>query len=226
LNRTDALLSGIKFTTVGEIKMIDVTRPIISGMTVWPGDESVLLERTANIADGSMVNVSRVHMGVHTGTHVDAPLHFIAEGKGIDALDIGLFTGWVRVVDVRHVNSIGPEHIQNLPGEKNEAVFFKTSYSEKTLEDPFDTGFTGLSAEAANILLDQGVRVIGTDALSIEQYNSQGFPVHYALLGKEALIVEGLCLKDVTPGRYRYVCMPLLLKGSDGAPARVVLFEE
>lgn len=206
--------------------MIDVTRPVISGMTVWPGDESVLLERTASISSGSMVNVSRVHMGVHTGTHVDAPLHFIDQGKSIDELDISLFTGWVRVVDARYVKSINPEHICNLPGESGEAVFFKTSYSDKTLEGPFDPDYAGLSPEAADMLLDQGVRVVGIDALSIEQYNSQEFPVHYALLGKEVLIVEGLCLKDVAPGRYRYVCIPLNLKGSDGAPARVVLFND
>ncbi|NLO38458.1 MAG: cyclase family protein [Ruminiclostridium sp.] len=208
------------------MKILDVTRPVISNMTVWPGDEGALLERTASISRGSMVNVSRVHMGVHTGTHVDAPLHFIDGGKSIDELDVQLFTGWVRVVDVRHEKSIQPEQICSLPGEKNEAVFFRTSYSEKTLEEPFDTEFTGLSFEAASFLLAQGVRVIGTDALSIEAYNSKDFPVHYALLGNEVLIVEGLCLKGVAPGRYRYVCMPLLLKGSDGSPARVVLFDD
>lgn len=208
------------------MKMIDVTRPIISEMTVWPGDERVLVERTAGISDGNMANISRVHMGVHTGTHVDAPLHFIEQGKSVDQLDIRLFTGWVRVVEVGRVKSIGLEHIGNLPGKKDEAVFFRTSYSEKMLEGPFDPDYTSLSPEAAKLLLNQGVRVIGTDALSIEEYNSKNCPVHYALLGKEVLIVEGLCLKDVAPGRYRYVCLPLLMKGSDGSPARVVLFND
>lgn len=206
--------------------MIDITRPILPNMTVWPGDESVLAERTASISQGDRVNISRVHMGVHTGTHVDAPLHFIDQGKSIDQLEISLFTGWVRVVDVRHVKSIGAELLRDLPGKKGEAVFFRTSYSEKTLEGPFDPDYTSLSPEAAKVLLEQGVRVIGTDALSIEQYDTRDFPVHYALLGKEVLIVEGLSLKDVPAGRYRYVCMPLLIKGSDGAPARVFLFDE
>lgn len=207
------------------MKVYDVTRPIISDMTVWPGDESVLVERTSSISQGNMVNVSRVHMGVHTGTHVDAPLHFIDQGKSVDQLDIGLFTGWVRVVDVRHVKCIRPEHIRNIAGRNDEAVFFRSSFSEKNLEGLFDPDYTSLSYEAAKILLDQGVRVIGTDALSIEEYNSIGFPTHYALLEKEVLIVEGLCLKGVPEGRYRYACMPLSLKGSDGSPARVVLFE-
>ena len=206
--------------------MIDITRPIQSNMTVWPGDENVFVERTASMSQGSMVNVSRVHMGVHAGTHVDAPLHFIDQGKGVDELDISLFAGWVRVVDARNVKSIRPEHVCNLTGESGEAVFFKTSYSEKPLKGPFDPDYAGLSPEAAQILLEQGVRVIGTDALSIEQYDSLEFPVHHALLGKEILIVEGLCLRDVPAGRYRYACMPLLMKGSDGAPARVLLFEE
>jgi arylformamidase len=209
-----------------KMKIIDVTRPINSNMTVWPGDESVLLERASSISSENRTNVSRIHMGVHTGTHVDAPLHFIDQGKSVDKLDIRLFTGWVRVVDVRHVKSIGPEQLRNLPGVKDEAVFFRTSYSDKTLEGPFDPDYTSLSPEAAKLLLNQGVRVIGTDALSIEEYDSKDCPVHYALLGDEALIIEGLCLKDVAEGRYRYVCMPLLMKGSDGSPARVVLFTE
>ncbi len=208
------------------MKIFDVTRPISTGMTVWPGDEGVVLERTASISEGSIVNVSRVQMGVHTGTHVDAPLHFIDGGKSIDQLDTHLFTGWVRVVDVQQVKSIGPENVHQLAGIKGEAVFFKTMYSEKTLGEAFDTGFTGLMFEAAQMLVNEGVRVIGTDALSIEEYSSRDFSVHRLLLQQEVLIVEGLCLKDVAPGRYRYICMPLLMKGADGAPARVILTDE
>lgn len=208
------------------MKVFDVTRPILTGMTVWPGDEGVVLERTASISEGSTVNVSRVQMGVHTGTHVDAPLHFIEGGKSIDQLDTGLFTGWARVVDARQVKSIGPEIVRQIGLLKGDAVFFRTAYSDKTLEEPFDTGYTGLTPEAAQMLLDAGVRVFGTDALSIEAYDSPGFAVHHALLGQEALIIEGLCLKAVAPGRYRYICMPLLLKGSDGSPARVLLYAE
>lgn len=205
------------------MEMIDITRPIITDMTVWPGDESVLLERTASISEGSMVNVSRIHMGVHTGTHIDAPLHFIDYGKSVDELDICLFSGWVQVLDVKGTHCIEPEQIAQL---SDDAVFFKTTYSEKTLNEAFDPNYTGLSPEATRLLLDQGVRVVGTDALSIESFYGNSFPVHQALLGKEVLVIEGLCLKDVSPGRYRYLCMPLLIKGADGSPARVFLLCE
>lgn len=208
------------------MKMIDISRTIISNMTVWPGDEGVRLKRTASISNGSLANVSRVHMGVHTGTHVDAPLHFIDGGKSVDELDIGLFSGWVWVVDVLDVESIKMEHVQKILLEKGEAVFFKTPYSKKSLSGAFDTGYTGLSAEAALYLLSKGVRVVGTDALSIEGYSQSEFPVHKALLGKETLIVEGLCLNNVNPGRYKYICMPLKIQGSDGSPARVFLVVE
>jgi arylformamidase len=206
------------------MKMIDVTRPIFTGMTVWPGDEDVLLERVSNISDNSATNVSRIRMGVHAGTHVDAPLHFINGGKSIDQLDINLFTGWVQIVDTNGADNIQLDHITRIPLQKGDAVFFKTPYSEKTLNEDFDTEYSGLSIDAALYLLSKGVRVIGTDALSIEGYHDKSHSVHKTLLTNEVLIVEGLCLKDVSSGRYKYICMPMLIQGSDGAPARVLLF--
>lgn len=208
------------------MRLIDVTRPIVSGMTVWPGDEAVLVERTSSISDGSMVNISQVRMGVHTGTHVDAPLHFIDHGRSIDEVDTSLFSGWVHVVDARGKEIIRTEHITHLVFREEKAVFFRTSYSDKTLNGHFDKNYTGLSIEAARYLLDHGIRVIGTDALSIERFGEEDFSVHKTLLRNDVLIVEGLCLSNVVPGRYRYICMPLLLKGSDGSPARVILIAE
>jgi len=204
--------------------IIDISRPVFSNMTVWPGDESVHLERVASISDGEPANISRIHSGVHTGTHIDAPLHFIDGGISVDKLDINLFTGWVQIVDVQNADSIGLKCLENINIKQGDAVFFKTKSSCRSLEEPFDFSFTGLQPNTADYLLGIGVRVIGTDALSVENDRENNYEVHKILLEKEVLIVEGLCFKNVLPGRYRYTCLPVLIKDSDGAPARAVLF--
>jgi len=206
--------------------IFDVTRPIFSNMTVWPGDEGVLLERREKIPEGSSANVSRLHAGVHAGTHIDAPLHFIEDGKSVDQLDIRLFGGRVQVIDARDVEKAGKEFLSQYSLQKGEAVFLKTGYSGRSLREPFFTGYTGLKDDGARYLLDLGVRVVGTDALSIECFGESMHPVHKLLLGSEVLIIEGLSLADIKPGGYRYVCLPILLQGSDGAPARVFLGDE
>lgn len=205
----------------GEI-MIDVTRPICTSMTVWPGDDGVFVERVRSISKESASNVSRVEAGVHSGTHVDAPLHFIPDGKSVDQLDINLFTGRVTIIDAGNEDIITRQMLPDTINSK--AVFFKTWYSERSLDEPFDTNYAGLELEAAIHLVDLGVKVVGIDTLSIEKYKSGNYDVHRTLLGKEILIVEGLCLKSVSPGEYNYICMPLCIKGSDGSPARVMLY--
>jgi arylformamidase len=205
------------------MKLIDITRPVHTGMTVWPGDENVMVERTTLISEGNAANISRLHAGVHAGTHIDAPLHFIDGGKSVDKLDINLFTGRVRIVDAQEFNSIRYEHVKNINKTETDAVFFKTSSSMRTLDEPFDTNFTGLEYEAAAHLVKTGIKVIGTDALSVERYGNKGHEVHKLLLKNDVLIIEGLLLKDISPGIYNYICLPILIKGSDGAPARVVL---
>lgn len=205
------------------MKLIDVTRPIFTGMTVWPGDEDVIIERTSFISKGDAANISRLHAGVHAGTHVDAPLHFLDNGESVEKIDINLFTGRVKIIDVQQFESIRYEHVKNVNREEADAVFFKTSSSMRTLEEPFDTAFTALEYEAAVHLVKAGIKVIGTDALSIERYGSKEHEVHKLLLGNGVLIIEGLWLKDIAPEIYNYVCLPMLLKGSEGAPARVIL---
>jgi len=208
------------------MKIMDVSRPIFTNMTVWPGDEGVLVECTGSIANGYASNTSRIHAGVHTGTHVDAPFHFIDGGKRIDQLDISLFTGNVTVIDVKDENLITRRILQDNSLDGCKAVFFKTWYSNKTLNEPFDRNYPGLDPDAAEYLVKAGIRVVGTDALSVERYESDDFVVHKTLLRNEILVVEGLCLKEITPGKYKYICMPMLIEGSDGAPARVMLLQD
>jgi len=211
----------------GEIMaLFDVTRAIFSNMTVWPGDDNVILERVSKISEGKSANVSRLHTGVHAGTHIDAPLHFIDGGKSVDQLDIRLFSGRAQVIDARDVDKIGREFLLQYSIRKDEAVFLKTEYSERSLREPFYTGYTALTSDGAQYLLDLGVKVVGTDALSVECFGDKVHPVHKLLLGNEVLIIEGLCLKDIKAGVYRYVCLPILVQGSDGAPARVLLNDD
>lgn len=208
------------------MKTIDVTRPVFTNMTVYPGDDGVLIERVSSISSGKKANISSVHMGVHTGTHVDAPLHFIDGGKGIDQLDISLFTGKVTVIDAGTEKHITRRILENISLNGIKAVFFRTVSSKISLDKPFDMDYACLEPDAAEYLVKSGVRVVGTDSLSVEKYDSQDFTVHKMLLSNEVLIVEGLCLKDVVQGQYDYICMPILLKGSDGAPARVMLLQK
>ena len=205
------------------MKLIDVTRPIFTGMTVWPGDESVVIERTSSIAEGGAANISRLHAGVHAGTHIDAPLHFIDNGKSVDKLDINLFAGRAKIIDMEESRSIRYEHVKSINKAESDAVFFKTPSSGHTLEEPFNTAFTSLEYDAAVHLIEKGIKVIGTDSLSIERYGNKGNEVHKLLLKNNVLIIEGLWLKDISPGMYNYICLPILINGSDGAPARVVL---
>lgn len=207
------------------MKLIDVTRPVFTGMTVWPGDEDVIIERTSFISKGDAANISRLHAGVHAGTHIDAPLHFIDNGKSVDMIDINLFTGKVKVIDAQEFKSIGYEHVKNINKSEADAVFFKTPESMRTIEEPFDISFAALEYEAAAYLINAGIKVIGTDALSIESYGSKEHEVHKLLLGNSVLVIEGLWLKDISPAVYNYICLPMLIKGSDGAPARVMLFK-
>jgi len=207
------------------MKLIDVTRPIFANMTIWPGDDGVVIERTANIEYGDIANTSRICAGSHTGTHVDAPLHFIADGKSIDQLDISLFTGTVTVIEVADTNCITGEFLKKCSLTECKAVFFKTWFSDRSLSEPFDKNYPGLDPDAAEYIVKSGIRVVGIDTLSVEKYYSKDFAVHKILLGSEVLIIEGLCLKNIIPGKYKYICMPLPIKGSDGAPARVMLVD-
>ncbi len=207
------------------MRIIDITRPVFENMTVWPGDGGVLIERTGSINGEDVANTSRISIGVHTGTHVDAPLHFIDGGKSIDQLDINLITGTVTVIDTGNERRITRRLISDILADDCKAVFFKTLYSNIPLTGSFDTDYPDLEPDAAEFLTETGVRVVGIDTLSVERYDSRGFTVHKTLLSREVLIVEGLCLKGVTAGKYEYICMPMLIKGSDGAPARVVLIQ-
>ena len=207
--------------------LIDITVPIRPGMIVYDGDPDVSLERTASIAAGAICNVSRLDAGVHTGTHIDAPVHFIEGGAGAEATPLDALIGRAYVVDATQVDGdIDSATLEQLDLPADAArVLLKTPNSQLWERDRFSPDFVGLTASAARYLVERGVRLVGADYLSVAP-QSDPAPTHIALLGAGAVILEGLDLRGVDPGWYRLVCLPLLIEGSDGAPARALLMRE
>jgi arylformamidase len=203
-------------------KVHDVSVPIRPGMIVYRGNPGVRLERHTSIADGEHANVRRLELGVHSGTHVDAPLHFVDGAPGTESLDAQAFVGPATVVDATAVEGDldrGALERLDLP-DGVERVLFKTSNSRLWALESFSHEFVRLTGSGARFLIDRGVRMIGIDYLSVGDEDA-----HRELLGNGVAALEGLDLRDVEPGEYRLVCLPLRLEGSDGAPARALLFE-
>lgn len=205
-------------------QVIDVTRRIVSGMTVWPGDPGVVAERTSSISDGSVANVSRLSLGVHSGTHMDAPLHFIEGGKDIDSVDISRLFGRVLVVSAQtDVIDEGLLRPYDLAGVK--AVFFRTRASMRDEKTPFWDEYPAITMGCAEYLVQSGILTVGTDYFSIELSRDNSYSVHKKLLSHEMAIIENLDLRNIEPGVYDYICLPLRIAGSDGSPVRVLLIK-
>jgi arylformamidase len=204
--------------------LIDVSMDVFTGMTVWPGDEGVVLERTDSLEQGAAANVSRLRCSVHTGTHVDAPLHFIAGGRGIDRLPLEILCGPAWTAEFPGVDTISADHLDGagIPADIRR-LLVKTSNSESdAARDPFRERFAGIGAGAAEWILRRGVRLLGVDYLSVSA-GDRIIPVHRMLLQSETVIVEGLRLAEAPPGPCRFYCLPLKLIGADGAPARAMV---
>jgi arylformamidase len=202
------------------VKLIDVTVPISDGMPVYDGNPEVRLQRARSIADGDTVNISLLEMGVHTGTHVDAPVHFIEGGAGTETIDPAILIGDAHVVDATSLHEdIDAEALSTLdlpPGA--ERLIFKTPNSELWNRDRFTREFIRFVESGARPLVEAGVRLVGIDYLSIGDAGA-----HNVFLRNGVVPLEGVDLRRVEAGRYRLYCLPLKLVGSDGAPARVLL---
>ena len=208
------------------MKIYDVTVPISERTPVYEGDPNVRIEIASAIAKGDAANVSRLCFGAHTGTHVDAPNHFIEGARRIHELELEKLTGICRVVEIdEKVTAIEPEHIINLEGV--ERVLFKTRNSAfwNEPERGFRKDFTYISPGAAQLLADLKIKLVGIDYLSVEKFGAANFDTHVILLEKEIVIIEGLDLRAVSAGDYELICLPLKVVGGtgDGAPARTIL---
>jgi arylformamidase len=203
---------------------IDVSVTLHSGMVHWPDNPPVQIEREMSIDRGDAANVSKIAMGSHTGTHMDAPIHFVPGGEGIDMLPLDATMGEARVIASTDAVSIKRAELEPHDIQRGERILFKTRNSNRVWNtDEFDEDFVYISADAAEYLAERGVRTVGVDYLSVGGYKQDGIETHYALLGAGIWIIEGLNLASVEPGNYELVCLPLKIAGGDGAPARAIV---
>ncbi len=208
-------------------KIYDLTLPISPSLVVWKGDPPVQMERVQKMEEGAVCNVTRMNMGAHTGTHLDATLHFIQDGLGVEALDLQTLIGPALVVDAGSAQEITASLLDSFnipPGTTR--LLIKTTNSQRWVEGEtaFYEGFVAVTAEGSQWLVDHGIRLIGVDYLSVAVYKDLITP-HQILLGASVIPVEGLNLSSITPGEYQLICLPILLQGSDGAPCRAVLMD-
>ncbi len=203
---------------------IDVTVPVRHGMIHWPGDPPVVVERVEDMAAGAPCNVSRLDLSAHTGTHQDAPLHYLRDGVPIDRVSVELTVGPARVIATGAATAIGPETLRPHRIRKGERILLKTANSRRDWPDgPFPEAYAALTPDGAEFLADRAVRCVGIDFLSIGGPGDDGVRAHRALLSAGVAVIEGLDLRRVRPGRYLLLCLPLRLAGGDGAPVRALL---
>jgi arylformamidase len=203
----------------------DISLTISPKMPTWPGDPKVVLERFEKMEEGSLANITRIEMSVHTGTHVDAPYHFVSDGKSVERMPLRTLTGRAYVLDLPEVDQITAKIIERseLP-PRTRRLLFKTRNSNYWAhnEVDFQEDFVGICEDAAEYLVKRGVKLVGVDYLSVAPFH-QPKPTHEIFLKAGVVVVEGLDLSAVTQGRYTLYCLPLKLDGSDGAPARAIL---
>lgn len=208
------------------MKIYDVTVAISPNTPVYEGDPKIQLTTAHAIARGDAANVTDLHFGAHTATHVDAPNHFLEGTSKVIEMPLENLIGAARVVEIDEtVEAIEPSHLKNLNGA--ERVLFKTKNSAfwNEPEKGFRKDFTYIAPEAARFLAEKGIKLVGIDYLSVEKFGSEDFATHKILLEKGAVIIEGLDLREVPAGDYELICLPLKIDSEtgDGAPARVVL---
>ncbi len=208
------------------MKAYDISMPIRAPMPVYPGEPQPVIEPSSRISRGDGMNVSLITLGSHTGTHIDAPHHFLDGRETVDQLALDVLVGPALVVELPAAGEIGAADLQALGiPEALERLVIKTRNSLFLVDDRFHADYAYLNAEAARWLVARGVRLVAFDYLSVEKMNAERHEVHKTLLEAGVVIVEGVDLRLVPPNPYFLVCLPLRIEGCDGAPARAVLLE-
>jgi arylformamidase len=203
---------------------IDVSVTVRHGMPHWPDNPPIVLQRVMDTGRGDECNVSHLAMGVHSGTHMDAPVHFIHGASGLDEMPLTATMGQARVIQIDDPREITADELRRHDLQPGERILFRTSNSERCWQSSsFVEDFVGISEQAAEHLADAKVRTVGVDYLSVGRYDADGAKIHKTLLKAGIWIIEGLNLSAVTGGRYEMICLPVKLHGSDGAPARAIL---
>ena len=203
---------------------IDISVSLYTGMVHWPDNPPCEIERVMNMDSGDVCNLSRLSMGVHTGTHMDAPLHFIRGGISIDAMPIEATVGRARVLEINDAQAVKVNELEPYAIQPGERLLLKTSNSTRCWQsDTFVEDFVYISHEAAQYLAERKVQTVGVDYLSVGGYRIDGPETHRALLSAGIWVIEGLNLASVQVGSYELTCLPLKMMGAEGAPARAIL---
>jgi len=201
-------------------QIIDISQPLAHGMPVWPGDTEFQPSWLARMENNDPCNVGSVTMSLHTGTHADAPLHFVRDGISIADMDLTAYIGPVQVIELTGAKAIGAGHLLPLAPGLPERVIFKTRLSPAA---QFDANFTYIASDAARMLAGFGIKLIGIDSPSVDGSASGTFESHKILASAGIAILENLNLAKVAPGRYELIALPLKLSGMDASPVRAVL---
>jgi arylformamidase len=204
------------------VEVYDISRTLSEGMPVWPGDPQFRWRRIAQMQDRAPANVSAFDMGVHTGTHIDAPLHLDALGRDVAHLPILHFLGPARIFSLSVKECIRAMDISTLDWNGVQRVLFRTQQGDLS-ESLFERSFIYLHEDAAEFLAEQRILLVGIDSPSVDAFDNRQLPSHRILLGHEAMILENAWLGSVPPGDYELICLPLKLSGLDGSPVRAVL---
>jgi len=210
------------------MQVYDVSVPLSANTPTYPGDPGIAIKHWLQMAKGDHANVSRIDFGLHSGTHVDAPAHFIEGGAKVGSLPIDSLLGEAEVIEVASdIDVIDKRFVTANCARGSQRVLFRTRNSVfwGDTERGFHEDYVYIDPDAARWLVESGVKLVGIDYLSVEKFNSDSFPTHLAFLSRGVVIVEGLDLRAVPAGQYELLCLPLKIAGGsgDGAPARVIL---
>jgi arylformamidase len=204
------------------MRIHDITMPLSEELPAYPGDPRVVISSCCSIAGGASANVSNISFCTHSGTHLDPPRHFSDSGLPVDEIPLDTLVGKALVVEVYGTKEIGPKELERLRIKGVPRLLLKTDNSEFWKDSEFREDFAALSVEGARFVVEAGVKLVGIDYLSVEKFKGDG-EVHRILLDNGVVILEGVDLSEVEPGEYELICLPLKIKGGDGAPVRALL---
>ena len=207
------------------MKIYDISVAISLDLPVYPGDPGITVLPILSMEKGNHCNLTGLSLGSHTGTHVDAPRHFEPGGLTVDELDLNRLMGPAWVLKISSQQEIGRADLESQDLKGKERVLLKTSNSALWNRREFANNYVHLSQEGAAYLVEMGVKLVGIDYLSIEKYGSTDYGAHHTLLRAGVIILEGINLGSVEPGRYELLCLPLKVRGGEGAPARALLLQ-